>query len=76
MVHFTNVLRGAFIFAVPESAKNTVRLLVFFTFWGSSCVNADCKHVEKIDPWAQFHQRSTHRFYARRSQKHKKTLMT
>jgi hypothetical protein len=35
------------------------------------------KKVTKYsDTWAQFHQRSTYSFYAPRSQKCKKTLMT
>ncbi len=34
------------------------------------------KQINPAVPWAQFHQHSTYNFYARKSQKHKKTLMT
>jgi len=39
---------------------------------GSTSVKAERKYVGEIDTWAQFHQRSTYSFYARRFQMRKK----
>jgi len=48
---------------------------------GSVSFRQKIEDVYEVDdrsgnPWAQFHQHSTYSFYARRSQKRKKTLMT
>ncbi len=51
-------------------------LNVIFVPVKSKRVKGGCQHVGEIDTWAQFHERSMYSFYAHRSQKHKKTLMT
>ena len=64
-VNFTNILRVAFTLGDPKSAKKDNQVMQPFALSGSD---------EEIDPWCQFHQHFTSSFYARRSQKHKKTV--
>jgi len=54
---------------IPFAQKDIDSL---FALLGSSRVKALCKHVGKINPRGQFHQRSTSSFCVCRSQKRKK----
>jgi len=57
VVHFTNILRAAFMCADHQKPpKNTVELSVFFVRLWSACIKAVSKHVDEIDPCNQFHQ--------------------
>jgi len=91
-VNFTNMFTSSFYaprsqkhkktvkspvsFCIPKAQKKTDNLTVFSALSGSALVKAASKKIVKIVTWAQFHQHSTYSFYACRSQKHKKTLMT
>jgi len=58
-VNFTNILRAAFTHADPESAKNTVKLSVFFCTFGIWAGKSCSLNVGKIDfrTYAMEHQR-------------------
>jgi len=47
-VDLTSILREAFMCADPKSAKNTVKLSVFFALLGSECLKAAGKNVGEI----------------------------
>jgi len=49
-VNFTNILQTAFTHADPKSAKNTVKLSVFFALLGSEHVKAARKMSVKLIP--------------------------
>ncbi len=49
-VNFINVLRAALTRADPESAKNTVKLSVFFPLLGSASVKAACRTLMILTP--------------------------
>jgi len=46
-VDFTNILRTAFTFEDPNSAKKTDRLTVYFVLWVSGCIKAAHKMLVK-----------------------------
>ncbi len=73
-VNFINVLRAAFAPVDPKRVKRYWQLDSILTLLGATGVKAASKYVGKIEPYAQFHQRSMYSLYACRSQKHKKTL--
>jgi len=47
-VNFTNIIRAAFPRADPKSAKNNVKLSVFFVLLGSAHIKAACKMLMKL----------------------------
>ena len=51
-VNFINVLRAAFAHTDPESAKNTVKLSIFFVLMGSAIVKTVNKTLVKLKPEA------------------------
>jgi len=59
-----------------QMCKNDSQIVNLFTLSGSTSVKAELKTFGEFDTRAQFHQRSMYSFYARRSQKHKKILLT
>jgi len=50
LVNFTNILRKAFTYTDPKSAKKTESLTVFFALWESARVKAACKIWLKSTP--------------------------
>jgi len=72
-----NVFTKAFTCTDTKSTKRqSSHQSVSFALLGSVWAKGAYKNVGEIDPWAQFHQRSTYSFYTRRSQKRKKILTT
>jgi len=49
-VNFINVLQAAFVLADPKSAKETVKLSVFFALLGSALAKAAHKTLVKLTP--------------------------
>ena len=47
-VNFSNILRAAFTYANPRSAKKTVNLTIFFVLLGSMCVKAANRRLMKL----------------------------
>jgi len=47
-VNFINVLRAAFTQPDPKSAKNTIKLSVFFALLGSACIKTAQKMLMKL----------------------------
>ena len=52
-INFTNVLRAAFTFADPESAKKLLNLTVFFALLVSAGVKAAHRTLVKLTPGVQ-----------------------
>jgi len=53
-VDFTNILHKASALTDPKSAKNTVKLSVFFVLLGSVCLKAAHKTLIKLTPGINF----------------------
>jgi hypothetical protein len=71
--NFINILHTAFMRVDPESIKNTVKsFYTYRIFARESCA----QNVDEIEPRCQFHQHFMCSFCKRRSQRHKKILMT
>ncbi len=47
-VNFINILPAAFMHADPKSAKNTVKLSIFFALLGSAGAKAACRMLMKL----------------------------
>ncbi len=54
VLNFTDILEATFARLDPESAKNTDKLPVFFTFLGSDQVKAAHKMLMKLTPVLNF----------------------
>ena len=75
-VNFIIVLQAVFTRVDPESTKKTDDLNVFFALLGSAGTIVACKMLMKLTPEVDFTNILRAAFFARRSQKHKKTLRT